>query len=69
MKIIINNGNPIRLYHHPMEVVVHPRTNVVEIFNTDGSFLESYELVKKEVKWTDDQTHDTSEIIVTLNVK
>lgn len=69
MKILIDNGNPIRVYHHPREVIVHPKTNVVEIFNSDGSLLESYELVKKDVKWTDNETLDTSEIIVTLSVK
>lgn len=69
MKILIDNGSPIRLYHHPREVIVHPKTNVVEIFNADGSLLESYELLKKDVKWTDDEILDTSEIIVTLNVK
>jgi len=68
MKILIDNGNPIRLYHHPREVIVHPKTNVVEILNADGSLLESYELVKKDVKWIDDDALDTSEIIVTLNV-
>jgi len=69
MKILIDNGNPIRLYHHPREVIVHPKTNVVEIFNADGSLLESYELVKKDIQWTDDEVLDTSEIIVTLHVK
>jgi len=42
---------------------------VVEILNADGSLLESYELVKKDVKWIDDDVLDTSEILVTLNVK
>ena len=69
MKILIDNGNPIRVYHHPREVIVHPKANVVEIFNADGSLLESYELIKKDVRWTDDDVLDTSEIIVTLNVK
>lgn len=69
MKILIDNGNPIRVYHHPREVIVHPKTNIVEIFNADGSLLESYELVKKDVRWTDDEALDSSEIIVTLNVK
>jgi hypothetical protein len=41
MKILIDNDNPIRLYHHPREVIVHPKTNVVEILNEDGSILES----------------------------
>jgi len=69
MKILIDNGSPIRVYHHPRDVVVHPEANTVEIFNADGSLLESYDLIKKEMDWSDDDDLDTSEIIVTLNVK
>lgn len=69
MKILITKGNPIRVYHHPREVVVHPRTNTVEIFNESGSILEKHVLLKKEVKWTDDTELDTSEILVTLHVR
>ena len=69
MKILIDNGNPIRLYHHPREVIVHPKTNVVEILNEDGSILESFELIKKELGWKEDEVLDTSEIIITLHVK
>ena len=69
MKILIDNGNPIRVYHHPREVVVHPKTNTVEIFNEDGSILESYDLVKKDVVWSDNEDLNTSEIVVTLHVK
>jgi len=69
MKILIGNGNPIRLYHHPREVIVHPKTHIVKIFDADDSLLESYELFKKDIHWTDDEALDTSEIIVTLNVK
>ena len=42
MKILINKGNPIGVYRHPREVVVHPRTNTVEIFNENGSVLEKH---------------------------
>ena len=69
MKILINNGNPIRVYHHPREVVVHPKTNIVEVFNENGSILESHDLIKKEVAWSDNEDLNTSEIIVTLHVK
>ena len=69
MKILIDNGSPIRIYHHPREVVVHPKTNIVEIFNEDGSVLESYDLVKKELGWKENVDLDISEIIVTLHVK
>jgi hypothetical protein len=69
MKILIDNGSPIRIYHHPREVVVHPKTNIVEIFNEDGSVLESYDLIKKELGWKENEDLDTSEIIVSLHVK
>ena len=42
MNILINKGNSIRVYHHPGEVVVHPRTNTVEFFNENGSVLEKH---------------------------
>ena len=42
MKMRINKGNPIRVYRHPREVVVHPITNTVEIFNENGSVLEKH---------------------------
>ena len=69
MKILIDNGRPIRIYHHPREVVVHPKTNIVEIFNEDGSVLESYDLIKKELGWKENEDLDISEIIVSLHVK
>jgi len=69
MKILISNGHPIRVYHHPREVVVHPKTSVVEVFNENGSILESHDLIKKEVEWSDNEDLNTSEIIVTLHVK
>ena len=69
MKILIDNGSPIRIYHHPREVVVHPKTNIVEIFNEDGSVLESYDLIKKELGWKENEDLDISEIIVSLHVK
>ena len=48
MKIIIKRDNePIRVYHDPREVNVRPVTNEVEIFNSDGTLLEKYNLVKK----------------------
>jgi hypothetical protein len=68
MKTLIRDGNPISVYHHSREVVVHPKTNTVEIFNENGSILESYDLIKR-VGWTDDDELDTSEIVVTLHIK
>lgn len=69
MKILIYKDNPIRVYHHPREVIVHPKTNTVETLNEDGSMLESYDLIKREVEWTDDDELNVSEIVVTLHIK
>lgn len=70
MKILINKDDkPFRVYNHPREVIVHPKTNRVEIFNSDGSVLETYDLVKKEVRWIEDVELDTAEVLVTLYVK
>ncbi len=69
MKILIHNGNPIRVYNHPRDVIVHPKTHKVQVFNNDGSVLETFDLVKKEVEWIEDLDLDCTEILVTLHVK
>ena len=69
MKIVIKNGDPIRLYHHPREVSVHPKQELVRTFNADGSLLESFKLVNREISWCENETTDQSEILVTLHVE
>lgn len=69
MKILIENENPLRVYNHPREVIVHPKSNTVEIFNTDGTILETFELVKKEVTLIEDTDLDYAEVLVRLHVK
>lgn len=69
MKIILNRDNaPFRVYHHPRDVVVRPKAGQVEIINLDGSILERYELIKKELGWLEDSENDMSEIILTLTI-
>ena len=62
------NSRHIRVYHHPREVVVHPQAGEVEIFSSDGSILEKYNLVKKDLSWLEDKENDTAEIVLTLEV-
>jgi hypothetical protein len=70
MKItIIRNDVPIRIYNHPRDVIVHPITNRVEIFNADGSVLEEFKMTKKEVKWLENLDIDCTEVIVNLHVE
>ena len=69
MKIVIKNTESIRLYHHPREVSVHPKSKTVKTFNTDGSLLETFKLVNKETSWNENFEDDQSEIIVTLHVE
>lgn len=69
MKIILKrDGNPLRVYHHPREVVVHPKAQEVEIFQSDGSVLEKYELINKECIWLENEDNDTAEIVLNLDV-
>jgi hypothetical protein len=69
LKIVINRrGHPFRVYHHPREVVVHPQAGEVEIFSSDGSILEKYNLIKKDLSWLEDKENDTAEIVLTLEV-
>jgi len=70
MKIIIQKeGNLIRVYHNPREVIVRPLTNEVEIFNSDGTLLEKYQLVKKDLCWLENKEENMSEILLKLDVK
>jgi len=69
LKIIIRDEEPIRLYHHPREVSVLPKSKLVRTFNEDGSLLEEFALVDKEVGFSEDFDNNQSEIIVTLHVR
>ena len=69
MKIIlIRNDRVLRIYHHPRDVIVKPKAGQVEVFNSDGSLLERFELVNKDLGWTDDNESDTSEIVLSLTI-
>ena len=61
--------NIIKVYHEPREVIVHPKAKIVEIFNSDGTFLESYTLVTKELEWLKNPNNDTSEIVLKLEIE
>ena len=69
MKItLIRNERILRVYHHPRDVIVKPKAKQVEVFNSDGSLLERFELINKELGWTDDDENDTSEIVLSLTI-
>jgi hypothetical protein len=69
MKIILKRDDqPFRVYHHPRDVVVRPKAAQVEIINLDGTLLEKYQLIKKDLGWLEDDENDTSEIILTLTI-
>jgi len=70
LKIIIKKGDdPIRLYHHPRDVSVLPKSKLVRTFNVDGSLLEEFKLIDKEISYDEDFDNDQTEIIVTLYVE
>ena len=69
LKIIIKTDEPIRLYHHPREVCVLPKSKLVRTYNEDGSLLEEFNLLNKEIKYVEDFENDHTEIVVTLHVE
>lgn len=72
MKIIIinENGEPITVYHTPVEVVVRPKAKTVQIMQKITSeILHEYELIEKNLDWLESPENDTAEISLELKVK
>ncbi|MDH5658203.1 MAG: hypothetical protein OEY17_02515 [Nitrosopumilus sp.] len=69
MKIIIKNGESITLYHDSSDVSVLPKSKLVRTFNEDGSLIEEFRLLDKQIALNDDFDNDQTEIVVTLNVE
>ena len=69
MKIIINrNGQPLRIYHHPRNVIIHPKAKKVDSYNENGTLLESFDYIGSKLDWINDSDVDTKEIILTVDV-
>ena len=69
MKIIIKNGESIKVYHDASDVSVLPRSKLVRTFNEDGSLVDEFKLVDKKIMLDDDLDKDQTEIVVTLLVR
>jgi len=51
LKIRISDNNEmIRTYHSPHEVIVRPKAKKVEIYDVNGTRIETYELVEKNYR-------------------
>jgi len=69
LKIIIKNGESIKVYHDSSDVHVLPKSQLVRTFYEDGSLDEEFQLVEKKIILDDDLDNDQTEIVVTLYVK
>ena len=69
MKIIIKNGESIKVYRDSSDVSVLPKSKLVRTFNEDGSLIEEFKLLDKKIVLEDNLDDDETEIVVTLNVK
>lgn len=69
LKIIIDNGNSIIVYHDSSDVSVLPKSKLVRTFDEDGSLIKEYNLLDKKIALDDDLDKDQTEIVVTLHVK
>jgi len=65
---IFQNDEVIRVYHSPREIVVKPKAKKIEIYDTQGSLIETHTLVERNLSWIEDKDIDTAEIILDLKV-
>lgn len=70
MKIkVVRDGDPIKVYHHPREVIVRPEKRIVEIYNDSiGGLYRRYRLLNHKLDWLENKDSDTAEIFLELNV-
>ena len=69
LKIIIDNGDSIMVFHDSSDVSVLPKSKIVRTFDEDGSLIKEYKLLDKKIALDDDLDKDQTEIVVTLHVK
>ena len=70
MKIRVSqNGNIIRVYHSPQNVIVKPKEMIVELYDGDGILIDRYNLIERILSWLEDSENDSSEILLDLKVK
>jgi hypothetical protein len=69
LKIIIEKGDSIKVYHDSSDVSVLPKSKLVRTFNEDGSMIEEFKLLDKKIALDDDLDKDQTEIVVTLHVE
>ena len=68
LKIIIDNGDSIQVFHDSSDVSVLPKSKLVRTFNDDGSLIKEFKLLDKKIALDDDLDKDQTEIVVTLHV-
>jgi hypothetical protein len=66
---IFQDDKIIGVYHLPDEVTVKPEAQRIEIHDTDGRLIKTYDLIEKNLSLLDNPYTDCSEIIVDLHVK
>jgi hypothetical protein len=69
LKIILEKGDSIKVYHDSSDVSVLPKSKLVRTFNEDGSLIEEFKLLDKKIALDDDLDKDQTEIVVTLHVE
>jgi len=69
LKIVINNGESVKVYHDSSDVHVLPKSKLVRTFSEDGSLIDEFKLLDKGIVLDDDLENDQTEIVVTLNVE
>ena len=68
MKIIVDNGDAIQVFHDSSDVSVLPKSKLVRTFSDDGTLINEFKLLDKKIALDDDLEKDQTEIVVTLHV-
>jgi hypothetical protein len=66
LKIIIKNGESIKVYHDASDVSVLPKSKLVRTFTEDGSLIEEFKLLDKKITLDDNLDNDETEITLIM---
>jgi predicted membrane protein len=69
IKVINENGDPIRMFHDPQDVRIRSNQKIVELRDVTNGTSETFPLIKKSVGWIDVPGPDELQVNVELQVK
>ena len=69
IQVINENEDIIRVYHSPKEVIIRPKSKVVQIIDENDHVTETFNLIEKSLDWIDNPNADCTEIGVMVKIQ